>query len=83
MALKLVSFRVKQAVRLSGCFSLLLYTLSGLMFQGEVWLLAGALCWSAIVSCFLINYVYRYHSERLQQVSFKTEREKKAVISQS
>jgi hypothetical protein len=77
MASKIVSARVKQTGYLAGYFALLLYTISGLMFQGSMWLLVGALCWFAIVSRFFGNYIYNYNKKRLQEISLRTERQKR------
>jgi hypothetical protein len=76
MALKLLSERAKQTGYLAGYCVLLLYTLSGLMFQGSMWLLAGALCWFGIVSRFFVSYIYRYNKRRLLEISLKAERQK-------
>ena len=76
MASKIVSARVKQTGYLAGYFALLLYTISGLMFQGSMWLLAGAFCWLGIVSRFFVGYIYRYNKRRLLEISLKTERQK-------
>ena len=76
MALKLISERAKQTGYLAGYCALLLYTLSGLMFQGSMWLLAGAFCWFGIVSSFFVSNIYRYNKRRLFEVSLKTERQK-------
>ena len=77
MASKIVSARLKQTGYLAGYFALLLYTMSGLMFQGNMWLLAGALCWFGIVSRFFGNYIYNYNKKRLQEISLRTERQKR------
>jgi hypothetical protein len=77
MASKFVSSRVKQTGYLAGCFGLLLYTMSGLMFQGSMWLVAGALCWFAIVSRFFGTYIYNYNKKRLQELSLRTELQKR------
>jgi hypothetical protein len=77
MASKIVSARVKHTGYLAGYFALLLYTVSGLMFQGSVWLLAGALCWFGIVSRFFGNYIYNYNKKRLEEISLRTERQKR------
>jgi len=75
MALKLISERVRQTGYLAVCFFLLLYTLSGLMFQGGMWLLAGIFCWFGIVSSFFVSNIYRYNKRRLFEVSsLKTEK---------
>jgi hypothetical protein len=73
VASKIISLRVKQTSYLAGYFVLMLYTLSGLMFQGGMWLLAGALCWFGIVSRFSFSHFYRYYKKRLKETSFKTE----------
>jgi hypothetical protein len=73
MASKIILLRAKQTVNLAGCFVLLLYTLSGLMFQGGMWLLSGAFCWFVIVGGFLVSHIYCYHKKRLQEISFKTD----------
>jgi hypothetical protein len=74
MALKLISERVRQTGYLAVCFFLLLYTLSGLMFQGGMWLLAGVFCWFGIVSSFFVSNIYRYNKRRLLEISLKTEK---------
>ena len=74
MALKLISERVRQTGYLTFCFVLLLYTLSGLMFQGSMWLLAGVFCWFGIVSSFFVSNIYRYNKRRLLEISLKTEK---------
>jgi hypothetical protein len=73
MASKLISFRVKHTGYLVGYFVLLLYTMSGLMFQGSIWLLAGALCWFGIVSRFSVSYFYRYYKNRSKEKAFEAE----------
>jgi hypothetical protein len=77
MASKLVSLRVKQTGYLVGYFVLLLYTVSGLMFQGIMWLIVGAFCWFGIISLFFASYFYRYYKKRLKEASIKTEYFKK------
>ena len=77
MVYKLISERAKQTGYLKGYFVLLLYTLSGLMFQGGSWLLAGAFCWFGIISCFSVSYIYRYNKKRSLEISLETERQKK------
>lgn len=78
MASKLISHRVKQTGYLAGYFVLMLYTLSGLMFQGSMWLLAGAICWFGIVSRFtIVSYINRCYTKRLEEISLKTERSKR------
>jgi hypothetical protein len=72
MATKLISKRVKQTSYLSGYFVLFLYTLSGLMFQGDLWLLVGAFCWIGIVSRHLVSYIYRYNKKRSLETLLKT-----------
>ena len=77
MAFKFRLFRVKQTGLLAAYFSLLLYTLSGLMFQVSVWLLVGALSWFGILSTFLSSKIYRYYTKRLKEISIKDERSKR------
>jgi hypothetical protein len=69
MASKLRSQRGKQAGYLAGYFVLLLFSLSGLMLQGGMWLLVGALCWFGIVSCLSVSYIYRYQTKCLRELS--------------
>jgi hypothetical protein len=76
MASKIILLRAKQTVNFAGCCILLLYTLSGLMFQGGIWLISGAFCWFVIVSGFLVSHIYCYYKKRLQEIPFKTERPK-------
>jgi len=76
MASKLISLRVKQTSYLAGYFVLMLYTVSGLMFQGIMWLFVGALCWFGIVSCFLFSYIYRYYKKCLKETAYKNEASK-------
>ena len=75
MALKLISERVKQTGYLAVCFVLFFYTLSGLMFQGGTWLLAGVFCWIGIVSSFFVSNIYRYNKRRLHETSLKTNKQ--------
>jgi len=73
MAAKFFSKQVKQTSYLSGYLILLVYTLSGFMFKGEIWLLVGAFCWLGIVSSYLISYIYRYKKKRLLKTILKAE----------
>ena len=68
MALKFHFLRVKQTAYLAGYFGLLLYTLSGLMFQSSIWLFVGALSWFIIVSSYIVSYITHYRSNRLRAV---------------
>ena len=77
MTLKLSLMRGKQAGYLAGYFGLLLYTVSGLMFQGGMWLFMGALCWFGIVSSFLVSKIHRYYTKHLKEISIKAERSKR------
>jgi uncharacterized membrane protein len=74
MALKLISERGKQTGYLAVCFVLFFYTLSGLMFQGGTWLLAGVFCWIGIVSSFFVSNIYRYNKNRLLEISIKNKK---------
>jgi membrane protein implicated in regulation of membrane protease activity len=73
MATKLISKRVKQTSYLSGYLILLVYTLTGFMFKGEVWLLLGAFCWIAIVSRHIVSYIFLYNKKRSLETLLKTE----------
>ena len=69
MALKFRFLRVKQTayfVGYFGLFGLLLYTLSGLMFQSSMGLLVGAFSWFVIISGYIASYIVGYRSNRLR-----------------
>jgi hypothetical protein len=86
MALKFRFLRVKQTAYLVGCFGLLLYTLSGLMFRSSMWLFVGAFSWSVIVSGYIAIYIARYRSNRLRTVPIKwgvTKRETDGGLNES
>jgi hypothetical protein len=68
MAFKIHFLRVKKTAYLAGYFGLMLYTLSGLMFQSSMLLFVGALSWFVIVSSYLASYITRYRSNRLRAV---------------
>jgi len=71
MALRFHFLRVKQTAYLVGYFGLLLYTLSGLMFQSSMWLFVGALSWFVIVSSYIVSYITHYRSNRSRAVPQK------------
>ncbi len=64
MTLQLYWKKVKRTICLAGYSGLLVFTLSGLMFQGRIWQLAGSLYWAVIVGSFLVQYIYNNHKER-------------------
>ena len=75
MTLKLISKRTKQTGYLAVCLVLFLYTLSGLMFQGGIWLLAGAFCWIGIISSFLISNINHYNKTRSLEISLNPQKQ--------
>jgi hypothetical protein len=80
MALKLLSQRAKQTGYLAVCIILFLYTLSGLMFQGGIWLLTGAFCWIGIVSSFLISNINHYNKIRSFEISINPKKKNSEKI---
>jgi hypothetical protein len=66
MTRKLQTLNRKQAGYLAGYSALLLFSLSGLMLQGDISLLVGVLCWFSIVIGLFIGYAYNFHSKMLR-----------------
>jgi hypothetical protein len=69
MTLRLYWKRVKHTIRIAGYFGLLVITLSGLMFQGGIWQLAGTLCWVVIVGSFIAQHIYNNYEQLSKRVS--------------
>ena len=54
MTAKLLIERGKQAGYLTAYFGLLLFSVSGLVLQGGLWLLVGIVCWfGVVIACLL------------------------------
>ena len=61
MTSKLSSKKGKQATYLAGYFALLAFSISGLVLQGGIWVLAGAVCFFGVVAaCFLLRSIDRH-----------------------
>jgi hypothetical protein len=59
MASKLRNQKGKQAGYLAAYFGLVLFSVSGLVLQGGIWLFVGAVCWfGVVVACFLLRSTY-------------------------
>ena len=66
MAIKSRFQRIKQPACFVGYFGLLIYTLSGLMFQSNMYMLVGAISWAVIISGFIASFILSYRSERIR-----------------
>ncbi len=61
MTSKLSSKKGKRATYLAGYFALLAFSISGLVLQGGIWVLAGAVCFFGVVAaCFLLRSIDRH-----------------------
>ena len=58
-----LSGRGKEAGYLLGYLVLLLFSVSGLIVQGGMWLLVGFVCWFGVVFSVFGVYYYRHHSK--------------------
>lgn len=58
MASKLSAGRGKQAGYLAAYFGLLLFSVSGLILQGGIWLFVGIVCWfGVVIACLLLRLI--------------------------
>jgi hypothetical protein len=71
MALRFGGRLGKEAFYLCGYFALLLFSLSGLMLQGNVWFLVAAVCWVGVVAIFFVGVQYSYRRKCLRAESLE------------